>query len=305
MNHPLDADARPHHARPVTPLFRLMRLPPQHARPLHLALADWASGTPRQWWHLEIAATLPVTTAPRWVRLLAWLLARGQGRRLLPWLAAIGMSGLAPYRLPYQPPLAKRAEDAALLALCLLCTLWGLDSLNASRELLLIMLALLGASAFAWQSWREASRLRAAIQAQHAEVAAALTPSEATLGLAGLLIAAGQDYPAAQANCQRLVSQPDSIRDEELLQLGLASPAQGYIGRAARLTAAAWLLGVLAVAWPCWLTQASWQLAPATLGALLVHYVAGSSRPGWLRRGVHTLIAGLLCATMARLYTLL
>lgn len=305
MSRPADADARPRHPRPPSPLFQLMRLAPQYARPLHLALADSASGTPRQWWHLEIAATLPIATPPRWVRLLAWLLARGQGRRLLPWLAAAGMSGLAPYRLPYQPPLAKRAEDAALLALCLLCTLWGLDSLNASRELLLIMLALLGASAFAWQSWRQASRQRATLQAQHAEVAAALTPSESALGLAGLLIAAGQDYPAAQANCQRLAQEPDSILAEELLQLGLASPAQGYIGRAARLTAASWLLGVSAVAWPCWLTQANWQMAPATLGALLVHYVAGSSRPGWLRRSAHTLIAGVLCAAMARLYTLL
>ncbi|QNM97299.1 hypothetical protein [Chitinimonas koreensis] len=277
-----------------------MPLAPSHARHLHLALADAASGTPRQWWHLEIAARLPAEPRPGpLVRTLARCLRGRFGGLWLPLAAALGLAGLQPYRGQGRPAAARQAEEAAMVALCLDAVLLGLGSLNASRQLLLIVLALAGATVGGTLVWRERRRADRALAADHAAVAAQRTPSEAALGLAALLVAdegaGAADYAAARAEAERLASRPDRLTPAQAARLGLAAPAPGWALMAALRAAAGFAAGVAAVAWPCWLVASSWQLAPSLLGAGLVHYVAAGHRPRWWRRALRTVLAGLAC----------
>ncbi|GAB3242458.1 hypothetical protein [Chitinimonas naiadis] len=265
-------------------------------RHLHLLLADAASGTPRQWWHLEIAARRNKAAPSGKARLLGGLLRLFGPGWLAPQLDRLGLQGMVPYRLSFPAWHLKRAEDAALAAICLHGTLLGLGSLNASRELLLILLAVLGGIGAACLSGRQAWQLRQQTLDAQAQTAESLTPSESALGLTGLFTAAGYPYPAALAAAERLANQPGSIGKAELEMLGLSAPANGEVIRLAGYSLLAWLLGVTAIGWPCWLTSANWQFVPAVLGVYLVHFVsaAQSTRYHWRRPSQHAL-AGLAC----------
>ncbi|HEY9104127.1 hypothetical protein [Chitinimonas sp.] len=273
-----------------------MRFPPADARHLHLHLADAASGTPCQWWHLEIAARHQAGPASAPARLLGTLLRWPGSAWMTPLLDRLGLPGLAPYRLPPPAQRLQRAEDAALAAACLLGALAGLGSLNATREMLLVLLALLGGLAAAWQSGWQAARQRRELLQQQAARAALLTPSESTLGLTGLLVAAGQDYATALARTEQLALQPSQVSRLELAQLGLTMPARGEVAWQAMQGGLSWLLGAAAVAWPCWLTASRWQFIPALLGLLLVHFVSAAERPrqAW-RRPLQHLLAAMVC----------
>lgn len=273
-----------------------MRFSPTDTRHLHLLLADNASGTPCQWWHLEIAARQAAGPTSVAARLLGTLLRWPGNGWIAPLLDQLGLPGLAPYRLPPPTERLQRAEDAALAAACLLGALAGLSSLNATRELLLVLLAILGGLAAAWQSGWQAARLRREILQQQLERAAMLTPSESTLGLAGLLVATGLDYTAAVRRTEQLTRQPGQIGRAELAQLGLTMPALGEVARQAVLGGLSWMLGTAAVAWPCWLTGSRWQFIPALLGLALVHFVSAAERrqKPW-RRPLQHLLAAMAC----------
>ena len=265
-------------------------------RHLHLLLADAASGTPRQWWHLEIAARRSKAAPSGKARLLGGLLRLLGPGWLAPQLDRLSLPGMVPYRLSFPALHLKRAEDAALAAICLHGTLLGLGSLNASRELLLIMLAALGGVGAAWLSGRQALQLRRKALENQAQIAESLTPSESALGLAGLFTAAGYPYQAALAAAERLATQPGSVSKAELDILGLSAPASGEVATLAGYSLLAWLLGVAAIGWPCWLTTTAWQFAPALLGVYLVHFVSAAQRTryDWRRPSQHAL-AGLAC----------
>ncbi|QDQ27447.1 hypothetical protein FNU76_14375 [Chitinimonas arctica] len=275
---------------------------PAAARHLHLALADAASGTPRQWWHLEIAARLPAGPASPPIRLFCRLLNSRLAGALIPTLSGLGLPGLSPYRLPYQAPWAQRAVLAALLTLCVVEGLLGMDSRNASRQLAVILLALFGGALSAWQAGRAAGRERNRLRETSRQTAQNLPASEAALGLAGLLSAAGMDYPAAQSHAEQLALAPDSIAPDRQAMLGLHAPAAGHIALAAAATATAWLAGVAAVAWSCWLAApAPWQAMPPFLGLLLVHFVAHGQRPRWWGKALLHGLAGMGCWFLPKL----
>lgn len=274
----------------------MLNIPASDARHLHLLLADAASGTPRQWWHLEIAARLPKGACSLRGRLLGRLLRSFGPGWLLPWLT---MPGLLPYRFDATAPLAQRARFGALLALCLIAGLLGLGSLNASRQLVLILWALLGAAYFGARASWQARQVVDALRAQHAAKASELAPSEAALGLAGLLVAAGRDFAHAQAEAAELAAAPDSISAEQLDALGLRAPPYSQARRQGWRCAFAHLGAVAAVGWGCWAISGYGQLLPAVLGLLLVHFVLSGHQPGWWRATLRPLLQAAACLGLA------
>lgn len=272
-----------------------MRITPAEARHLHVILADLASGTPRQWWHLEIAARL-TDGLVRWpIRWLGIVLARFNIGQLLPLLSQIGLTGLRPYRLGYRVATARWLGLSSLFAICLLGLLIGLGSLNATRQLLLILLALFGSAGTAMLVWHDAQSARQSVQQRQQQESAFALPAESVIGLVGQLCAAGLDPALAPDTAARLASHPDSLSADEAWQFGLSAPASSEVWLASVHAAGLWLAGVIAIAWPCWLTGARWQFVPALLGLWLVHFVHAAPNTAWWRRAIKPTVAGLLC----------
>ncbi|MGQ5524918.1 hypothetical protein ACUHMQ_16890 [Chitinimonas sp. PSY-7] len=275
-------------------------------RHLHLLLADAASGTPRQLWHLEIAAQFPPGPPSTLGKVLGWLVAAcgtNYSILLLHWLQ---LAGLAPYRQDYRSPYAHHAKQAAQLTLYLLTTLQGLNTLNASRELCLILLGLMGG---VWAVWRESSvanQHATALRNAHTATAAELTPSESALGLAGLLVAAGRDYIDAQQEAHTLATAPNTVTSKQLAELGMQAPVTAFAHQQGLLCGLCYLAGVLAVGWSCWLTAAHWQLLVALFGMLLVHFVADGHQRHWWRATLRPIAISLACFAagwgLSRLY---
>lgn len=260
-----------------------MKFSDADAHAIYLALADRESGTPRQWLYLELAAEKTAGAVTRAARFGLALLRWGGLAWAIPYLDLGGLAGLRPYRSPLTTPYARWARYGALSASVVLAILLGLGSLNATRELAMVLLAGLGASgcvgAVAWQQGRAAAAARQNSQQQ----AERLTPAESTLGLAGMLAASGEvDDIARQVALIR--RQPDIVltaaRSE---QLGLSEPLTCYVVFAASAAGLCWLLGVLAVAWSCWLTPKLWQAIPALLGIWLVGFVGQDASARWVR----------------------
>lgn len=272
-------------------------------RHLHLLLADAASGSPRQWWHLELAARSPAAPPGRRARLLGLALRWLGPDRLMPCLRLSGLDGLSPYRLAQPGASSRLARHGALLALCLLAVLHGLGSLNASRQLGLVLLMLFGAAWRGWRAGRAAFATRRAVLAASEARMAELAPAESALGLISLLLASGRDYQTARQQAQAMRDQPDALSpalaDTLALNAPTASAARQHAWRAALAHAA----GVLAVAWPCWLAGQAWQLLPASLGLVLTHYVCAEQQARWwqgLARPLLLALSGLGLAVLLR-----
>lgn len=266
-----------------------------NARQFHLALADKASGTPLQWWHLEIAARLPTSPTTHAMRCLLWFVAHFNIGYTVPFLWLLKLNGLNPYLLDYHPPLARRAREASLVGVCLLGGLIGLTSLNATRELLLTLIALLGGGALACLTWLDANRHRIAIHQRQAESVMSTIPPESVLGMVGYLCAVDVDPTVAPSMATRIATNPDAINIATLNELGLTSPIKASVWHAALKTALAWIGGIVSMAWPCWLTPTSWQFAPALLGLALVHFVSSEpNKPWWPLATIHGL-TGIAC----------
>jgi hypothetical protein len=275
-------------------------LSPSEQRFLHLALADLASGTPRQWWHLEIAARLgPAGKAGPWARLLALLLRAIGLNSMAPLLARAGLHGMAPYAaLP--DDLARDGTVAARLSLIALCMLVAVESLNVSRRLAILLLAALGGAVTAGIAYRRAAGRTKQQWDRQALMAGALTPSESSLGLAALLVSADLPLHQAQALAEQWATQPDSADRAMLERLGMLAPCgTSWTAMQHGLT---WLLATAAVGWAAWLTSTPWQLVPALLGAGLVHFVVQGHQPGWVRPAVRTVVYALLAGTLALLW---
>ncbi|WP_374348730.1 hypothetical protein [Chitinimonas sp.] len=273
-------------------------------RLLHLSLADAASGTPRQWWHLELAAEHKSSGAASLSgRLLALLLNRAGLDLCLPLLQMLALPGLQPYQLA-QPASAYAAPwsaiRAARLSLAGLGLLIGLGSLNASRQLLLLVIAILGAMLAGALAWRAARRDCLRVRAAQNDIALALTPAESALGLPAMLLAAGHGYAEAEAIAASWRQAPDQADRTVLAQLGLLAPAGAL--RSGCWRGLCWLGATLLIAWPCWLTERPWQLLPACAGASLLHYLHARFESRWPSALLRTLSLG--AAALALGFTL-
>jgi hypothetical protein len=263
-----------------------MTLSPADQRHLQLTLADLASGTPRQWWHLEIAAQLPATQPPGMAsRLLVAVIHRFGLGAAWPILRSLALPGLAPYQANAKP----RAGDAlagAQTALVCLCVLLGLGTLNATREFALLLIAGLGAMAVGWQAFQQLSVARRTLLQDQAAIADTLAPSESSLGLAGLLVSSGLPLTLAQDRAARWAATPELADTTSLAALGMLAPVGlPWHGISHALV---WWLAVATVAWPCWLSPQAWQLLPATVGLLLVHFVANGHTAHWYRAALRS-----------------
>lgn len=253
---------------------RTGRLRAANTRVLHLALADASSGTPRQWWHLELArAAGDDTPADAWAGALARLVRLSRPSRFVPVLHLLGLAGLRPYQVSLPPDASRRALQAAQLGLSLFAALCGMNVLNATRQFILLSTVILAASYMGLRGFLAARRLRQTVQMAQDQLTEALTPSEQALGLTGLIVASGVDYDLARERTQAMLRQPDKIEADWLQSLGMLHPARIGDLLGGLQQAGYGALGGAAVIWPCWATRHPGQLAAGWLGYLLCCFV--------------------------------
>jgi hypothetical protein len=273
-------------------------LPQAACRALHLALADIAPDSPRLWWHLELAAR-HVDGPVLWpYRLLSRLVRRTGWVGLLMPLAPLGLQGLTPYRLP-SAPRAPIAQHSANVTLALLAFAWAAGLSPDGWAMLAWLLAGCGAvvmlAVTAFVAARDAQRRRAQAAAHAAHL-----PSESLLGLIGLVSAADPTHPDPLQRATRLLADPDGAAAVvDMVPLGLAHPTFTAVAQQAGYAAAAWVAGVLAVAWPLWLTRSPNALLAGALAMLVLHWALAPNR--WRQTGVTGLGAAALVAGVGHL----
>ncbi len=142
----------------------MVTLQPKDIRHLLVLLADLESGTTRQWWFLEIAAAqFPAdsnagrSSPSRLVSLLTRMLPMLGIRNSLPVLTILGIPGLSVYRPPRHLPdtlqTSLHAIDAARLpCLAILALLTGMNSLLATQQLAVWLIALFTAITLGWRT---------------------------------------------------------------------------------------------------------------------------------------------------------
>jgi hypothetical protein len=276
-------------------------LKPAEQRLVHLAMADSESGSPRQWWHLEIAARLPNEAPGLRVRFLRTLIEWLDAGVLANYLWALGCAGLGTYRMPEPTHPARAGVMGARWSLCVLGAAVGLGTLNATREFLLVLAMLLCAAVASLRAGIRQAAARRVLLAEQEAIALELTPSESALGFAAVLVAAGYPLNNATRATEALSTAPDSAPLELFASLGMLAPPRTVALWAACKHAAALMAGALVVAWPCWVTPASRQFYPAAIGCVLVHYVAHGRAQRWLREGGKDVAYGLACLLLGKL----
>jgi hypothetical protein len=151
---------------------------------IYLVLSDHESGSPRQWYFLELAALEAKEPRSKRARFWIFLLAKLGPALLTPALIKRGLNGAILYQNAAQHRyqlICQSLNDAILLNVSLLALLAGFERLTASLQFSLWLLAIGGAG---WQTWR--ARATFIEPAPHN-----LPGAEASLGLYGLLIAKG------------------------------------------------------------------------------------------------------------------
>ncbi|MDW5418066.1 hypothetical protein R6242_15985 [Iodobacter sp. CM08] len=217
---------------------------------IYLALSDHESGSPRQWYFLELAALEakgPYSKRARW---WIFLLARLGPALLTPALIKRGLSGAALYQSAAQHRyqlICQSLNDTILLNVSLLALLAGFERLTASQQFALWLLAISGAS---WQIWRT--------RATYIEPAAHNLPgAEASLGLYGLLIAKGLEPTFATQLLKGLRQQPAQASTQLQKHLPELIPPIGS-RHAKSLKACSWLIPLLPCTWLLGLLATSW-----------------------------------------------
>jgi hypothetical protein len=276
-------------------------LKPAEQRHVHLAMADSESGTPRQWWHLEIAARLPNEAPTLRARFLHTLIAWLSAGVLANCLRALGCAGLGTYRMHGTTSAARASLTGARWSLCVLGATVGLGTMNVTREFLLVLVMLLCATVVGLRAGIQQSKVRRALLAEQEAIALELTPSESALGFAAVLIAAGYPLNNATRATEALSAAPDSAPPELFASLGMLAPPRTVAIGSACNHAMALMAGAAAVVWPCWVTAASRQFYPALVCCLLVHYVAHGRMRRWLREGGKDVGFGLASLLLGKL----
>jgi hypothetical protein len=217
---------------------------------IYLALSDYESGSPRQWYFLELASLEAKEPRSKRARFWIFLLAKLGPTLLTPALIKRGLSGAILYQNAAQHRyqlICQSLNDAILLNVSLLALLAGFERLTASLQFSLWLLAIGGAS---WQIWR--ARATFIEPAPHS-----LPGAEASLGLYGLLIAKGLAPTLATQLLHGLRQQP--AQAITLLQKHLPELIPPTGSRHAKLfKACSWLIPLLPCAWLLGLLPADW-----------------------------------------------
>ncbi|UXY15019.1 hypothetical protein N8I74_17150 [Chitiniphilus purpureus] len=236
--------------------------------------SDLEAGSPRQWLWLELAGSGPAHRSMR-VRLLGRLLDWGGPWLIWHWLACAQLPALALYG-PHQRALQRRLrqmrQDGLLWVLCLPAFLAGFDRWPESQALLAWTVTLSGAL---YQAWRW--RAPAVPDPGGADDGEVLPGPEASLGLAGLLIAAGYAPAAAARAIAALHTDADTALPTLAKALPQLRPPPPSSGPRIVLALLHWLAATVPAACALGLLPAPWGLVAAGAWAMLLTRRAGTA----------------------------
>ncbi|GHD67227.1 hypothetical protein [Jeongeupia chitinilytica] len=245
-------------------------------------LSDREAGTARQWYWLEIAATLPkgdgrsgdATPWPgRLAPLWAW-----------PWLRASRLPGVGLYAAVCEAAwqtARDKAAGGALYAAIAPALLSGLGLLPASQAFAVWLILLSGLLAAPW-------RIRPA-----PATADPLPGPEECTGLAGLLLASDCPPDRALALVAALRADPDAAWPELLQHLPQLAPPVPTRQQLAGLRATGWLAGTLPAALLISVLPAPWGLPAAVLAGAALNTRLIGRRAGLVTAGSAALVYGL------------
>lgn len=259
-------------------------------------LSDLESGSARQWYWLEIAQKYPASIVSKKTKIISISLYALGINACMAILAKLGIKGLNLYQTASQYfwALAQhKVNDALLFSGCVLSLLLGFNRLPASQQLALWCLALGGA---AWQIWRTVQQFTPAALPESDEES--LPGAESSLGLQGMLLAAGVSPAVSTALVKGIAQDPAGFLAPLLVNLpSLAPDPQPSRTQKVYLSATPWLVIGVISSWLIGLLPALWGG-----GVVLILMLA----TGW---GIHRALkpVGLLatswlaCGLLARL----
>ncbi|TJZ78922.1 hypothetical protein [Chitiniphilus eburneus] len=255
-------------------------------------LSDLDAGTPRQWLWLELAAGTATGETPR-TRRIGRLLALGGPWLAWRWLRRAELPGLTLYaRLAgsLRARLRHARQDGLLCVLCLPALLAGFERLPAIQAMSAWLVVLLGTL---WQAWRQPGAQASTHTADDdGDGEEELPGPEAALGLAGMLIGAGQAPLAAQRLVVQLRAAPDATLPALLAVLPTLAPSPPPPATRRWLTCLHWLAATLPPAWLIGALPTPWGLGAAVAYGVLL--AAKASRGTALLVAVATLLAHAL-----------
>ena len=211
-------------------------------------LSDLESGSSRQWYWLEIAQRYPASQPNKKTKVLGITLQVFGINGCVAILSILGLKGLKLYCITSQRfwCLAQhKANDALLFSGCVLALLLGFNRLPASQQLAAWCLALGGA---AWQIGRVFRQFVPAIEPETDEE---ISPgAEASLGLQGILLAAGATPAVSSTLVKGIVQDPAGFLAPLLANLpSLAPDPQPSRRQQLVLSALPWLIVGLSSSW--------------------------------------------------------
>lgn len=271
-------------------------LTPAEQATLIRQLSDLESGSSRQWYWLEIAQKYPKpqrTIKTKFACIALQALGINACKAIL---ARLDIKGLALYQPASQQLWAlaqHKANDALLFSGCVLAVLMGFNRLPASQQLAAWVVSL---GAAAWQLWRTLRQFTPPALPESAEES--LPGAEASLGLQGMLLAAGVSPAVSAALVKGIAQDPASFLAPLLVNLPSLTPdPQPSRAQKMILSATPWLLIGLMSSWIIGQLPALWGG-----GLVLILLLAA----GW---GIHRAlkpvgllaISWLACGLLARL----
>ncbi len=212
-------------------------------------LSDLESGSPRQWYWLEIAQKYPASTKSKTTVVMSIALNAFGIKACKAILHKLGIKGLNLYQTASQQfwALAQhKANDALLFSGCILALLLGFNRLPASQQLAAWCLGLGGA---AWQVWRTIRQFTPPTTLPESDEES--TPgAEASLGLQGMLLAAGATPAVSTALVKGIAQDPAGFLAPLLVNLPSLAPDPAP-SRAQKivLSATSWLLIGISSSW--------------------------------------------------------
>ncbi len=262
-------------------------------------LSDLESGSSRQWYWLEIAQKYPTSIKNNKTKILGIALNKFGTNACEAILKKYGIKGLNLYQTASQHfwALAQhKSNDALLFSGCILALLMGFNRLPASQQLAAWCLGLGGAT---WQLWKLSRTARQFTPLTLPDTDEETTPgAESSLGLQGMLLAAGATPAVSIALVKGLAQDPAGFLAPLLVNLpSLAPDPQPTRAQQIILSASPWLaIGGLS-SWLIGLFPAFWGG-----GVVLILMLAA----GWgLHRTIKPVglmaISWLACGLLARL----
>ncbi|MBM5571324.1 MULTISPECIES: hypothetical protein [Deefgea] len=259
-------------------------------------LSDLESGSSRQWYWLEIAQKYPASIVNKKTKLVSIALRCLGINACAAILRRFGIKGLNLYHAASQQfwALAQhKSNDALLFSGCVLALLLGFNRLPASQQLAAWVVGLGGAT---WQLIRTIRQFTPPVLPESDEER--LPGAEASLGLQGMLLAAGVSPAVSAALVKGITQDPAGFLAPLLANLpSLAPDSQPSRAQQIALSTTPWLLiGILS----SWLIG----LLPAFWGGGLVLFLMLAA--GWgIHRSVKPIgllaISWLACGLLARL----